>query len=77
MLINDHVNSFNKILADFLNLNEKFEDEDKALLNMTISAPLCFIGRIVSHSMLYAVCCTTLRLERKTERITGIQLSKH
>ncbi|KAG8486258.1 hypothetical protein CXB51_019637 [Gossypium anomalum] len=32
MSMNDHVNSFNKILADLLNLNEKFEDEDKALL---------------------------------------------
>ncbi|KAG8485591.1 hypothetical protein CXB51_018981 [Gossypium anomalum] len=32
MSMNDHVNSFNKILADFLNLDEKFEDEDKALL---------------------------------------------
>ena len=30
--INEHVNSFNKILADLLNLDEKFEDEDKALL---------------------------------------------
>ena len=30
--MNDHVNSFNKILADWLNLDEKFEDEDKALL---------------------------------------------
>ncbi|KAK5803675.1 hypothetical protein PVK06_031324 [Gossypium arboreum] len=32
MSMNDHVNSFNKILADLLNLDEKFEDEDKALL---------------------------------------------
>lgn len=61
MSMNDYVSSFNKILADFLNLNEKFEDEDKALLNMTISTPLCFIGRIVSHSMLYAVRCTILK----------------
>ncbi|KAH9754791.1 hypothetical protein KPL71_015554 [Citrus sinensis] len=30
--MNDHVNSFNKILVDLLNLDEKFEDEDKALL---------------------------------------------
>ncbi|KAG8498395.1 hypothetical protein CXB51_006971 [Gossypium anomalum] len=30
--MNDHVNSFNKILTDLLNLDEKFEDEDKALL---------------------------------------------
>ena len=30
--MNDHVNSFNKILAGLLNLDEKFEDEDKALL---------------------------------------------
>ena len=29
--MNDHVNSFNKILADLLNLDEQFEDEDKAL----------------------------------------------
>ena len=32
MSMNDHVNSFNKILADLLNLDEKFEDEDKTLL---------------------------------------------
>ena len=32
MSINDHVNSFNKILLDLLNLYEKFEHEDKALL---------------------------------------------
>ncbi|KAG8492015.1 hypothetical protein CXB51_015325 [Gossypium anomalum] len=32
MSMNDHMNSFNKILADLLNLDEKFEDEDKALL---------------------------------------------
>ncbi|KAH9659029.1 hypothetical protein KPL70_023708 [Citrus sinensis] len=32
MSMNDHVNSFNKILADLLNLDERFEDEDKALL---------------------------------------------
>ncbi|KAH9742736.1 hypothetical protein KPL70_003051 [Citrus sinensis] len=32
MSMNDHVNSFNKILADLLNLNERFKDEDKALL---------------------------------------------
>ena len=32
MSINDNVNSFNKILTDFLNLDEKFKNEDKALL---------------------------------------------
>ncbi|KAK5839561.1 hypothetical protein PVK06_008362 [Gossypium arboreum] len=32
MSMNDYVNSFNKILADLLNFDEKFEDEDKALL---------------------------------------------
>ena len=32
MSMNDHVNSFNKILADLLNLDERFEDEDKVLL---------------------------------------------
>ncbi|KAH9802500.1 hypothetical protein KPL71_001412 [Citrus sinensis] len=32
MSLNDYVNSFNKILADFLKLNERFEDENKALL---------------------------------------------
>ncbi|KAH9800324.1 hypothetical protein KPL71_000620 [Citrus sinensis] len=32
MSMNDHANSFNKILADLLNLDERFEDEDKALL---------------------------------------------
>ena len=32
MSMNDHVSSFNEILADLLNLDEKFEDEDKALL---------------------------------------------
>ena len=32
MSMNDHVNSFNKILAYLLNLDEKFEDEDKTLL---------------------------------------------
>ncbi|KAH9666232.1 hypothetical protein KPL70_020569 [Citrus sinensis] len=32
MSMNDHVNSFNKILAYLLNLDERFEDEDKALL---------------------------------------------
>ena len=31
MSMNDHVNSFNKILADSLNFDEKFEDEDNAL----------------------------------------------
>ncbi|KAG8480173.1 hypothetical protein CXB51_024954 [Gossypium anomalum] len=31
MSMNDHVNSFNKILADLLNLDEKYEDEDKVL----------------------------------------------
>ncbi|KAH9669399.1 Integrase catalytic domain-containing protein [Citrus sinensis] len=30
--MNDHVNSFNKILADLLNLDEQFEDKDKAFL---------------------------------------------
>ncbi|KAL9453765.1 hypothetical protein AB3S75_009385 [Citrus x aurantiifolia] len=30
--MNDHVNSFNKILAGLLNVDEKFEDEDKTLL---------------------------------------------
>ena len=30
--MNHHVNSFNKILADLLNLDEKFYDEDKVLL---------------------------------------------
>ena len=32
MSMNDHVNSFNKILANLLDLDKKFEDEDKALL---------------------------------------------
>ena len=32
MSMNDHVNSFNKILADLLNLDEKFEGENKVLL---------------------------------------------
>ena len=32
--INDHMNSFNKILVDLLNLDEKFENEDKALLHL-------------------------------------------
>ncbi|KAH9687281.1 hypothetical protein KPL70_014707 [Citrus sinensis] len=32
MSMNDHVNSFNKILADLLNLDERFEDEDATLL---------------------------------------------
>ena len=32
MSINDHVNSLNKILVDLLNLDDKFEDEDKTLL---------------------------------------------
>ena len=32
MSMNDHVNLFNKILAELLNLDERFEDEDKALL---------------------------------------------
>lgn len=32
MSINDHGNSFNKILANLLILDKKFEDEDKALL---------------------------------------------
>ena len=32
MSMSDHVNSFNKILANLLNLDEKFEDEDKTLL---------------------------------------------
>ena len=32
MSMNDHVNSFNKILANLLNLDEKFKDEDKTLL---------------------------------------------
>ena len=32
MSMNDHVNSFNKLLAYLLNLDEQFEDKDKALL---------------------------------------------
>ena len=32
MSMNDHMNSLNMMLADLLNLDEKFEDEDKALL---------------------------------------------
>ena len=32
MSMNDQVNSFNKILTDLLKLDEKFEDEDNALL---------------------------------------------
>ena len=32
MLMNDYVNSFNKIVADLLNLDEKFKNKDKALL---------------------------------------------
>ncbi|KAH9771353.1 Integrase catalytic domain-containing protein [Citrus sinensis] len=32
MSMNNHVNSFNKILADLLNLDKRFEDEDKTLL---------------------------------------------
>ena len=32
MLINDHVNSFNRILVDLLNLDEKFKDKEKSLL---------------------------------------------
>ena len=32
MSMNDHMNSFNKILADLLNLDEKFKYEYKALL---------------------------------------------
>ncbi|KAH9688524.1 Integrase catalytic domain-containing protein [Citrus sinensis] len=32
MSMNDHVNSFNKILTNLLNLDERFEDEDKVLL---------------------------------------------
>ena len=32
MSMNDHVKSFNKILTDLLNLDEKFKDENKALL---------------------------------------------
>ena len=32
MSMNDHVNSFNKILANLIILDKKFEDEDKALL---------------------------------------------
>ena len=32
MSIGDHINAFDKILADLLNLDEHIEDEDKALL---------------------------------------------
>ena len=84
MLINDHMNSFNKILVDLLNLDEKFKDEDKTfccwipfLINIIISLPLCFMGRTMSHLMLYSVHCTTLIPERKTKRIAEIQLQMY
>ena len=79
MSMNDHVNLFNKILAVLLNLDEQFEDEDKTLLLLN-SLPneydhlttALLHGKTVSHSMLYVVHCTTVRLERKTERIIEI-----
>ena len=79
--MNDYVNSLKKILANLLNLDEKFKNEDKVLLLLNFLldeyehlSTLCFMRGTMSHSMMYAVRCITLKPERKTKRITEIQL---
>ncbi|KAK0597034.1 hypothetical protein LWI29_021128 [Acer saccharum] len=75
MSINNHINMFNKILADLLNLDEHFSEEDKALLLINslhdeydhLSTTL-FMGRIIFLLMLYVLRCTTVKPRKRIKR---------
>ena len=64
MSINDHVNSFNKILADLLNLDGKFDNENKALLLLnSLPDEYGHFTTILIHrkeSVTFDVVCNTL-----------------
>ena len=54
MSMNDHVNSFNKILADLLNLDEKFEDKDNGnTAGESISAGCCANFNVLASVRIY------------------------
>ncbi|KAK0598095.1 hypothetical protein LWI29_031605 [Acer saccharum] len=83
MSINNHINMFNKILADLLNLDEHFSEEDKALLLINslheydhLSTTL-FMGRIIFLLMLYVLRCTTVKPRKRIKEIIGICRQKH
>ena len=74
MSMKDHVNSFNKILAYLLNLDEQIEDEDKALLLLnSLPAEYNHLTTILLHGkdsvMLDTVCSALYNSEiRKKDR---------
>ena len=80
MSMNDHVNSFNKILADLLNLDERFEDKDKALLLLnSLSDEYDHLTTILLHgkdNVTFDVVCNALynsetrKKDRKDHRDT-------
>ena len=69
MSMNDHVDLFNKIWVDLLNLDEKFKDEDKALLLLnSLSEEYDYLTTTLLHgkdSVIYAVYCITLEKEKQ------------
>ena len=81
MLINDHVNSFNRILVDFLNLDEKFKDKEKSsLLLNSLPNEYDHLTTTLLHmknNITINVVCSELynsETKKKTEKITTIQL---
>ena len=80
MSMNDHVNSFNKILADLLNLDERFEDEDKALLLLnSLPDEYDHLTTTLLHgrdNVTFDAVCSSLynsETRKKTKRITEMQ----
>lgn len=81
--MNGHVNSFNKILVDLLNLDDKFDDEDKALFLLnSFPDEYDHLTTTLLHgknSVTFDIVCSTLyksetiKKDRKDHRDTVIE----
>ena len=77
ILINDRVNSFNKILTNLLNLDKKFKDKDKILLLLN-SLPDDYVHLTttllyVKDNVTFIVVCSELyssKTRKKDKKIT-------
>ena len=61
MSISSHIDEFNKLIADLLNLDKTFKDESKAML-LTGSSWIIFVlplsmGRIKCLLKKFVLCC--------------------
>lgn len=80
--MNDHVNLFNNILANLLILNETFNDEDKALLFLTLPNEYDYVTTTllnkkdeVTYNVVYSSLsnCEIRKKDRKDHRNVAVK----